>query len=617
MAATEGSRRYDGGMAFLSRGWAVLWVLLVGSVASAQPWLGLAEVEARLNHDRLQPGMQAVIAVVLDVEPGYKAQSNSPLDELLIPTTVRLEPTPGVTVYESIYPPGQEKTFPALGTLSIYEGRTVIYVPVEVGGDAAAGPIVLRGTMTLQICDDQQCFAPMDKTFEVATEIVASGQTVSAVNGELFANFDPRVWGTLKPAGEAPARPSGAFNAFGVDLQNTGVLGVMGIAFVVGILLNIMPCVLPVLPIKALGFYEAAKQKRLKCFMLGVVFCLGVIATFAALAIPILVLGAESRLNWGEMFSNVYFAGAITLILIAAALGTFGVFEFILPTKVYAFSPRHDTYTGNFLWGILTAVLSTPCTFGAFAALLAVALKQPAVVGTILLTSVGAGMAFPYLLLSAFPGWAKNLPAGGKIANVVKQSMSFLLLATAIFFAGPLLPGWVSDDLKWWVIFAVVAFAGAYLIVRVGLIAPRPQPIAFATVTAGVMVGIALWVVLLFTRSAGDWTPYSSETLARSIETGNPVVVKFTADWCTNCKVVESVVFGDEQTQAQLNDVGAILIKVDLTASDAPGWPLLTGLNPAGSIPFTAVYLGGSQTPQTLNGIYASADLLEKVLAGR
>lgn len=593
-------------------------VLLLCSVASAQPWLNLARVDARLNHDRLQPGMQVVIAVVLDVEPGYKAQSNAPLDELLIPTTVRLEPVPGVTVYEAIYPPGVEKTFAALGKLSIYEGRTVIHVPIEISPDAAPGPIVLRGTMTMQICDDEQCFAPMDKTFEIATEVVASGQAVSPVNEALFASFDPRVWGTLRPAGDVnPAQTSSAFNAFGVDLQNTGVLGVMGIAFVVGILLNIMPCVLPVLPIKALGFYEAAKQKRFKCFMLGVVFSLGVITTFAALAIPILALGAESRLNWGEMFSNVYFAGAITLILLAAALGTFGVFEFILPTRVYAFSPRHDTFTGNFLWGILTAVLSTPCTFGAFAALLAVALKQPAIVGTILLTSVGAGMAFPYLLLSAFPGWAKNLPAGGKIANVVKQSMSFLLLATAIFFASPLLPGWVSETLKWWVIFAVVAFAGLYLIVRVARIAPRPQPIAFATLTAGVMVAIALWVVLLFTRSAGEWTIYSSETLAKSIESGRPVVVKFTADWCTNCKVVESLVFGDEETQRRLKDSDAILVKVDLTASDAPGWPLLTSLNPAGSIPFTVVYRNDADTPQTLNGIYSSADLLEKVSAIR
>ena len=142
-------------------------------------------------------------------------------------------------------------------------------------------------------------------------------------------------------------------------------------------------------------------------------------------------------LNWGELFQQTWFRATIILILLAMAVSTFGVFTVNVPTAIYRFAPRHDTYVGNFLFGILTAALSTPCTFGMFVGVLTWALTQPSWIGMSLITMVGVGMAFPYFLLSAFPEVARRLPRTGPWAELVKQMMAFLLLATAIYFARP------------------------------------------------------------------------------------------------------------------------------------------------------------------------------------
>ena len=225
-------------------------------------------------------------------------------------------------------------------------------------------------------------------------------------------------------------------------------------AFLAGIIFNAVPCVLPVLPLKAIGFYEVSQHNRAKCIAFGAVFSLGLIASFAALAMVIVVYKAVS---WGEIYSYAWFNIAIVSILLIMAIGTFGVFNVNLPTGIYNITPRHDTFFGNFLFGILTAVLSTPCTFGLFVGLLAWAVSQPALIGVTLVMTVGAGMAFPYFLLSAFPGVARKLPRTGPWSELVKQLMAFLLLGSAVYFARRFMQPYIGADGFWWTMFGVAA----------------------------------------------------------------------------------------------------------------------------------------------------------------
>jgi len=595
---------------FAALGVVVMSILsLLTTAAVAQP-TDLAQSRAVLSQSALREGDNAVLAIVVDIKPGYHAQSATPTDANYIAFEWAVEPNDKLLIGKPIYPKGHDQNYPALGDLNVYDGKVVVYVPLQVKR-GATGDVAIKGTLTYQICDDQSCFAPESPPVEVKTSIVAATASVQMIEPELFKDFDPSVFATLADGTGATPKPAAAAKAksqslFGLELgENAYALAFVG-AFVVGMIFNLVPCVLPVLPLKAIGFYEVAQHNRAKCLLFGAVFSLGIIVTFAALAIPVLVFHA---ISWGELFGNFYFAGAITLILIAMAVGMFGVFGVNMPYWVYNVTPRHDTLTGNFLFGILTAILSTPCTFGLFFALLTWAATQNPVIGVLLLMVVGAGMAFPYMLLSAFPEVARNLPRAGQWSEVVKQMMGFLLLATAAYFGKMFLPDSLRGPNFWWVIFALVAAAGVFLVVRAVQISKRTISIVIAVVVAMVLITPALAITIKLTNPPIEWTYYSQDVLAKARATGKPVLVKFTADWCANCQTVELIVYGSEDTVKWLRSNGVTTIKADLTKQSAVGWPLLRQLNSVGAIPVTAVWRAGDEQPQILAGIYSSDDL--------
>jgi thiol:disulfide interchange protein len=336
------------------------------------------------------------------------------------------------------------------------------------------------------------------------------------------------------------------------------------------------------------------------------VFSLGLVASFAVLGLLVVALHA---FRWGELFGNTWFLLGLVVILVFMALSMFGAFTVNLPTTVYRFTPRHDTYTGNFLFGILTAALSTPCTFGMFFGLLAWALAQPVVVGVLLMVMVGIGMAFPYLLLSAFPELARRFPRTGPWADTIKQMMGFLLLGAAAYFAGPFINRALGDGKFWWVIFAIVAAAAAFLVWRTFRFSPGVAARTAAVVVAIVMIVPSFGFVRLMTVKPYQWQPYTPQTLAAAQRSGKTVLVDFTADWCGNCHALEAFVLNTRRVVKTVGDHQVIMLKADVTDDDAPGRPLLNELNPVGAIPLTAIYGPGVTEPIQLAGIYKVREL--------
>lgn len=559
-------------------------------------------VQAVLSTKELQPGQQAAVAVVLEIPAGLHSQSHTPLSKYLIPLEVKVEENPAVKLYQPVYPAGQIEEYPALGKISVYTGRVVVYVPVEVKADAAMGPVKLAGTVEYQLCDDKQCLPPDSVGFAVESTLVGAGQAVTANQAELFSGFDASVFSQGGKAASAPVAES----LFGPLGEGSYLLAFLS-AFVVGIIFNVMPCVLPVVPLKAMGFYEVSQHNRAKSLLLGIVFSAGLVASFGVLALLVVVLKVVA---WGEIFGQAWFAAIIVAVLVLMAAGTFGAFSVGLPTAVYRWTPRHDTMAGNFLFGILTAVLSTPCTFGMFLGLLLWATTQPAAVGVALLMTVGAGMAFPYLVLSATPELARRFPRTGPWAQIVKQMMGFLLLATAVYFARRFTHGVVSDAAMWWLLFGVLSGAGVFLVVRTVQFTARPAAIASAAVVAALIIGPALWATLRLTYVPIDWQPYTAEALAAARAANRPVLVKFTATWCGNCQALEATVFTDKQIVEAVRAKDVVMLKADVTDSHAAGWALLKQVNPAGGIPYTLIYPPHQPTPTRLGGLYSTGDLL-------
>ena len=318
----------------------ILCLLLLPAVANAQA--KYATATATLEPLTAKPGDRVTLKIEFEVKSGLHAQSHKPLDANFIPTVVKLDDNPAITAGETVYPPGQNVNYPALGMLSVYTGKVEFQTPITIAANAANGALKISGNVHFQVCNDQQCFMPTNLPFAVEVTIVggaATAPTTSAIAQTSIASTKPTVIG-----GDA----------------SMSFLGAMGAALIAGLLFNIMPCVLPVLPLKAIGFYEVSQHNRGKSFLLGLVFSVGVISVFAVLALFVIVL---KQITWGELFTKGWFIWGMTGLLAVLAFGLLGSWTFTLPMGTYRLEPRHDTYSGNFFWGYaLTAILATPCT---------------------------------------------------------------------------------------------------------------------------------------------------------------------------------------------------------------------------------------------------------------
>jgi thiol:disulfide interchange protein DsbD len=593
-----------------------------------------AKIAAFLSASALQPGQTAVLAVVVDITPGLHAQSHTPLDKNYIPFDIVPDANPAIQFLDPIYPPPKLEFFPALGNLSVYTGKVIIYIPMRISAAAPIGDITLGAKLTFQACNSQVCFRPdANQPISLQTRIVPLGSTITPANPDLFANFDPRVFAINAPpasnpaitgAGSAGVDSSGAnsagnasspsstqidFFGFKFDLKSNSYVLALSLAFVIGILFNLMPCVLPVMPLKAIGFFEVSQHNRARCFFLGLIFSAGVVFVFAILAGIIVVFHSATHFSWGEQFKYPWFVWSIVAILVIMALGMFGLFEVVLPDAVYNLTPSHESVEGNFLFGMLTAVLSTPCTAPMFAGLLAWSIATPRLLGATTVITVGIGMAMPYLLLSAFPGLAKRVPRTGPWSAVLKQMMGFMVLAVAVFFAGGQL---ASRSVLAYSVFAVIAAAMLFLIIRTLQLSHRAWPrLASIAVSIAVVWG-SLAIAQQFTGGL-QWQPFSQAALDSARATGKPVLVEFTANWCGNCLALEGTVYRDPRTAHAINSQNITLLRADLTAPDAPGWDKVNQLNPGGGIPLTAIYGPHQQDPIKLTSIYTTQNLLDAI----
>lgn len=594
---------------------ALVALLVLATPVAAQP-KSRATLSTALNSTVLQPGEPAVLAVVVDVNPGHHAQSRTPLTDNLIRFDVKLDANPAITVGEPMYPAGEIHDYgQPLGKLSVYEGRVIVYVPITVKPDAQPGPLKLTGRATYQICDDKVCFAPERPKFEIDTKVVPAGEAVQPNQPELFADYQATPITAETNAAENPTTAPVETSTPVVALDGRddwSIMTAFGAAILAGLLFNVMPCVLPVLPLKAAAFHRAAEHHRSRSILLGASFSVGIIAVFAVLAMLVLVLRV---ISWGSLFSNPWFIWGIVALLVICAAGLFGAINITLPTSLYGVDPRQDTIGGNIVFGAFTAILATPCTAPLLPPLLLWASTQPGYVGVPAMLLVGVGMALPYLLLSATPELARKFPQTGPWSELFKQMMGFMLLAAAAYFGGGRL---IHGTGFWWLIVAVVAVAALYLMARTIQLTDHARPVAISATLAVVMLGGTLWWTARITGltqpvvavAGAKFEPYSDKTFQQLRDSGKPVLVKFTANWCATCQVIEGTVFRDSEVWEELKQRDFATLKVDLTDEDAPGSDLLLKLNPAGGIPLTAIYTPGKSEPLVLASVYSSGELL-------
>jgi len=383
-----------------------------------------------------------------------------------------------------------------------------------------------------------------------------------------------------------------------------GLAGTLVLAFFGGLVLNLMPCVFPVLGIKILGFVNQAGADRRKVTLHGLVFVLGVLVSFWALAGALLVLRAGGKeLGWGFQLQEPGFVSALAVFLLIFALNLSGLFEIGLSAMgVGAGLQTKSGYSGSFFTGVLATVVATPCSAPFLAPALGAALALSAAESLTVFTAIALGLSVPYLLLSIFPAAVKLLPRPGAWMETFKQLMAFPLYATVGFLVW-VLAGQTKDDdnslLKIFFGLVLVAMAGwAYgrWTQHGGSSGRRRFGFAFAAVlmAAGVVVGYP-------TKPSKEivWEKWSPETVTRLRAEGKTLYVDFTARWCATCQSNKAVVFSSQAVRDALRRQGVVLLKADWTSRDPQITEALAAFHRS-AVPMDLIYAPGRDEPVIL-----------------
>jgi thiol:disulfide interchange protein len=377
----------------------------------------------------------------------------------------------------------------------------------------------------------------------------------------------------------------------------------MLLAMLGGLILNLMPCVFPVLSIKAISVVEQARKHPAAVRLKGLVFAAGVISSMLALAAVLLALRAGGEeIGWGFQLQSPLFVTLLIYLLLAVGLNLSGVFEFGGGLAGMGDGLTHgDGYRASFFTGLLTTLVATPCTAPFMAPALGAALTQPAINALAIFAALGLGLSLPFVLLSFAPWMRRVLPKPGAWMDTLKQVFAFPIYASAAwllwvlshetssFGLGAALAGTVLIGLAAWAYQKSSSSSGGgkvtVLVTAVAsLLLAIVLPVRFADVAAAAPSNSAQ-------AKAGDdeWQPYSAARVAELSAAGRPLLVNFTASWCLTCLVNERNAFSDSAVQEIFRDKKVTLMKGDWTNRDPAITHALAAFGRAG-VPLYVVY---------------------------
>jgi len=406
-----------------------------------------------------------------------------------------------------------------------------------------------------------------------------------------------------------------------------GMLTLFFFGFLGGLILNLMPCVLPVISLKIFGFVQQAGQSRRKIFRSGLAFAAGIFAWFIGLGLLLIALkSAGHQITWAFQFTNPYFVFGMSVLVLVFALNLFGVFEVTLPqmaNRGLLEVVAREGDAGSFFHGVFATLLATPCTAPYLGTALGFAFTQSGVVIMAMFLSIAAGMALPYVLLCAQPAWLRFLPKPGAWMTYMKQLMGFLLLATLLFLLYVIGAQRGLEGLIWTCSFLLLVSLACWI---AGIfLAPSASTRArlIATVVIILLLGgggayfigdkfRAATIPTVGSTQEGDWQSFSGARLQSELQQGHPVFVDFTAAWCLNCKFNEAHVLENADVRAAFKKSGVTKLKADWTNGDPEITRFLQQFGRVG-VPFYVLYPGNAEEPVVFPELLTKSIVLEKL----
>ncbi len=554
--------------------------------------------------DGLPPeGGSGTVQVTVTVQPGWHVNSNTPLEDYLIPTSVRIDAPAGWSAGPAAFPPHKLVKLAFSETrLAVYEGSFTVDVPVRRAHGAPV-PSSIRGTVEAQACNDSVCMAPAEVGFVLAAAGNAHApQSAPSTTAGLAASPIPEAQGALPPltefSGAAPT-PAGLSSQF----VHGGLLLQLAIVFLAGLALNLTPCVYPLIPI-TVGFFAAQRAtSRSTTWSLAILYIVGMSVTYSALG----VVAALTGKLFGSALQSPWVVGGVVIVLLALATSMFGLWEIRVPAWATRASGGRTGLGGALVMGLAVGLVAAPCIGPFVLGLLTyVGQRQDVILGFTLFFTLSLGLGIPYLVLAISTRALEKLPNSGAWMLGVRQVFGVLLVALAGYFVRPFLPAPRGD----WLFAGLLVAGGAYLLLvaRPGHEQPAVDRVMRAASAAILLAGALLLPRQVRPSSGLPWRPYDRAEVETALAAGKPVIMDFYATWCAPCKELDEKTFSDAEVARQL--AGFTRFKVDLTRNE-PVTDALRARYGVLGVPTVAFFQHGREVPNArLTGFEPPSDFL-------
>jgi thiol:disulfide interchange protein len=585
------------------------------------------EIELIASHDPIQPGQRFLVAVRLDVLQGWYLYSPEPgsTDEFPVPPAELIVETQGLTHEATLWPKDKAKSIDIAGQTFrnfIYEGRQFAFLRLRASSEESQAPARLKVRLTGQVCSEGGQCVPLSRGPNLQQEISLplAPQSQPAPRWEEIENVDALVAQAKTPQQLARAHQAQAPEA-PILIGGVGdltLLGAFALALLVGLTLNIMPCVLPIIPLRIYSIVNMAGESRKRVVALGLAFAFGILLFFLALAAVNagISLTTGQALDWSEMWKFPLARAMVVVILVIVAANMFGLFTVAVPKKVAQIEARSDTRSGGLTssvgMGLMMAILSTPCSFGPLLGVLTWAQGQPLTQATLVFVFMGLGMALPHALLVAYPKLLEKIPKPGVWMEHFKQAMGFVILLVGAYFLHTLstagYAGWVAA-------FAVILSMGLWVWDKwVRYTDPIRKKFLVRGTTVAILVAAGIWMLRPPRPGGGvQFLNYDPALLAEARSSDRPVLLKFTASWCIVCKEIEANVYDSKQVAQRLEKYNVLPIKVDVSDDGSPGDRFMQERFGRGDPPLSVLIPGNGSPSVHLLGNFKAEDLFAAI----
>ena len=515
-------------------------------------------VKNYLSLDRVQPGSQFQIAVVVEIAKGWHVNAN-PAKEGFIATQITLPDAPHLTFAEVVYPAGDVLKLASIGEAPVYHDTITIGIQADLSQTAPVGLSTLDFQLQYQACNDEQCLLPETLDFSIPIEVVGIEETVQRINETVFANIEFA----------APPSSTGDEGSLARALSGGQVWLAFLLVFAGGILTSLTPCVYPLIPITVSIFGANESAGLFKSFLLSVVYVIGIVVMYSILGVAVASTGAV----FGQIMANPWVVGFISLILVTLGLSMFGVFEIRLP---YAVQNRLNTvggtgFAGAFAMGTVAGVIAAPCTGPALAVVLTyIATTGSLFLGFWLMFTYALGMGLLFIGIGTFSGLLSALPRSGGWMYVLENIFGIAIITMALYFLKdvfPVLQSFLQNSLPFFGIAGGLVLVGLWLGKLTQRFSGIPARVKFQK-ACGLLLAVlgAYMFIGGIQQPAGphlDWVYDEAEGFEIAKQEDKLVMLDFYAAWCAACKELDHLTYADPAVAERLADY--VNVKLDFT----------------------------------------------------